>query len=284
MISCIICSRQREISAELNINIASTIGCDYELIIIDNSNNEYSICSAYNEGVRRAKGNILCFMHEDIVYHTTAWGKIVIAYFQKNPKVGMVGVAGTHFLSSVPSGWWETGCKSCHLIQGFEEKGQYQSNLSCVSKYKSVTTQVVAIDGMWCCMQRDIFNFIQWDEITLNGFHGYDIDMSLQVWNLDYEVHIIWDVLVEHKSLGNAGEVFYETYEILWAKWHDFLPIVKGIDLLMSEQEARTEIVELKRIIREKNRYIECVYNSYAYRIGTCILFPLKKIKEWLRI
>ena len=60
MISCIICSRRPDISAELKENIASTIGCEYELVVIDNSKNEYSIFSAYNEGVRRAKGDILC--------------------------------------------------------------------------------------------------------------------------------------------------------------------------------------------------------------------------------
>ena len=73
MISCIICSRRSDISAELKENIASTIGCEYELVAIDNSKKEYSIFSAYNEGVRRANGEILCFMHEDILYHTQGY-------------------------------------------------------------------------------------------------------------------------------------------------------------------------------------------------------------------
>ena len=66
MISLIICSRTADISDELKQNIATTIGCEYELCVIDNSRNEYSIFTAYNEGVRRAKGDILCFMHDDI--------------------------------------------------------------------------------------------------------------------------------------------------------------------------------------------------------------------------
>ena len=50
-ISCIICSRNTEISEELRYNIDYTIGCDYELVVIDNSKKEYNIF-AYNEGVR----------------------------------------------------------------------------------------------------------------------------------------------------------------------------------------------------------------------------------------
>ena len=56
MISCVICSRQPDISAELKENIASTIGCEYELIVIDNSKNEHSIYSAYNQGVVKSMG------------------------------------------------------------------------------------------------------------------------------------------------------------------------------------------------------------------------------------
>ena len=74
LISLIICSRKADISEELKQNIAETIGCEYELCVIDNSRNEYSIFSAYNEGVRRAKGDILCFMHEDVLFRTNKWG------------------------------------------------------------------------------------------------------------------------------------------------------------------------------------------------------------------
>lgn len=74
MLSLIICSRTPQISEELEKNIAETIGCEYELVVIDNSKNKYSIFRAYNEGVRLAKGDNLCFMHDDILYKTADWG------------------------------------------------------------------------------------------------------------------------------------------------------------------------------------------------------------------
>ena len=51
-------------------NISETVGCDHEIIVIDNSEKRFSIFSAYNEAIRRARGDILVFMHDDILYKT----------------------------------------------------------------------------------------------------------------------------------------------------------------------------------------------------------------------
>ena len=47
MLSLIICSRTPKISNALEKNIAETIGCEYELVVIDNSQNKYSIFSSF---------------------------------------------------------------------------------------------------------------------------------------------------------------------------------------------------------------------------------------------
>lgn len=74
MLSLIVCSRTNDISNELKENVSTTIGCDYEWVVINNSQNQYSIFSAYNEGVSRAKGDVLCFMHEDVLFRTNNGG------------------------------------------------------------------------------------------------------------------------------------------------------------------------------------------------------------------
>ena len=275
MISCIICSRRPDISAELKENIESTIGCEYELVVIDNSKNDYSIFSAYNEGVHRAKGDMLCFMHEDILYHTKGWGIKVAEYFVQYPKAGLIGAAGTHYLSSIPSGWWEAEILSGNLIQGYSENGVYKTRHDYWANSRNNPTRVVAVDGLWMCIPRKMFEEIRWDDINLNGFHGYDIDMSLQIWKASYEVHIVWDVLIEHKSPGVVDVSFYDSYKHLWTKWTDCLPLVKGSNISASEQEARNRIVELKAQIIKRNTDVEAIYKSHAYRLGKFLLKPL---------
>ena len=70
MISIIICSRTQAISKDLSENVQNTVGCDHELVIIDNSENQYSIFEAYNLGIKQSKGEYLCFAHDDILFHT----------------------------------------------------------------------------------------------------------------------------------------------------------------------------------------------------------------------
>ena len=67
MTSIIICSRKSEVSLELKESISSTIGVDFEIVVIDNSHNKYSIFEAYNLGAKRATNPYLCFIHEDII-------------------------------------------------------------------------------------------------------------------------------------------------------------------------------------------------------------------------
>ena len=85
MISIIICSRAASISDELIQNIDQTIGLPYELVIIDNSDNLYSIFNAYNEGVKRSKYELLCFMHDDIIFKKESnWGKKIVKHFNNS--------------------------------------------------------------------------------------------------------------------------------------------------------------------------------------------------------
>ncbi|HEX2957734.1 MAG TPA: glycosyltransferase [Chitinispirillaceae bacterium] len=68
MISIITCS-QKDPSWDIHVrNIRKTAGVEIEYVRIDNRTNRYNICSAYNEGVKRANGDILVFMHEDVFF------------------------------------------------------------------------------------------------------------------------------------------------------------------------------------------------------------------------
>ena len=106
MISVIICSRQSDITSEQRRNILDTVGCECELVIIDNSGKHYSIFSAYNEGVRKSKGDILCFVHDDVEFVSANWGEKIIGHFD-DKSIGIVGFAGSHMLSKSPMYWVE---------------------------------------------------------------------------------------------------------------------------------------------------------------------------------
>ena len=96
-ISIIICSRTKKLTPVFLENIEKTVGVDYELIVIDNSENKYSIFEAYNLGIKKSKGEVLCFMHDDVLFHTNNWGNILQTIFNKNELIGLIGILNPDF-------------------------------------------------------------------------------------------------------------------------------------------------------------------------------------------
>jgi len=227
MISIITCSRTPELPVDLQQNIANTIGTDYEIITIDNSNNGRTIFQAYNEGVRLAKGDVLCFMHDDILFRFADWGKEVYKAFG-NKKCGLVGVIGCQFLSNKVQPWWDLGHHLGCITQGYFEDGEYKTFQDGVP-LKDESKKGVAVDGLWFCIKRELFERICFDDKTYDSFHCYDIDTCMQVLQAGYQIRVLRDIHIEHKSGGKVSEKYYEQLGQFVNKWCDMLPISRGL-------------------------------------------------------
>lgn len=281
MISIIVCSRRDGISVELKQNIAETIGCEYELVIVDNSKNQFNIFQAYNEGVRRSKGDALCFMHEDVIFHSKMWGLAVSKLLIDEPSVGLLGVVGGQFIPQTPSSYWEGGTRIGKMLQGYIINGVYKTSLE--GPEVLTPANVVAVDGFWMCIRKELFDFIQWDIITYSGFHCYDLDICMQIWQNGYKVQVIPNVLIEHRSPGNTDSSYLEQNRLFFEKWKQYLPICKGIELSEREVAQRTKMVRYMRgylhVVCKQEKELENIRKSKAYRLGKAILKPFK----WLR-
>ncbi len=275
MISIIICSRREDIPPELQNSIAETIGVEYELVVIDNSHHDYSLFSAYNEGVRLAKGEILCFCHEDILFHTPSWGGFVQNLFS-DESIGVVGVIGSHFLPGAPMYWWSSPFISQYSVnndQGVVQRNDHREF------FHGHIADVVTIDGVCFFIARKLFGSLRFDDRTFQGFHLYDMDICMQVQGLGKRV-CVTDVLeIEHFWSENSLKdeqymaVLDHNLELFYHKWEKNLPMVRGID--------EPEIV----IHRLNNLCIQAydatrVRKSRAYRLGRMLLKPLKAFKK----
>jgi GT2 family glycosyltransferase len=218
MISVIVCSRQPSTWDLHSRNIAKTIGCDYEYVRIDNTANIYGICGAYNEGVRRATGDILVFVHEDCFFMEPGWGNVLYAKFGADPALGLVGVAGTQYLTANRPAWISAGQP---LIKGrvIHELSDKQIFALTVFSWDKADAQVVAVDGLFFAIPRFLFNRIKFDEEVFTGFHLYDLDICMQI-GATHRLLVTWDILVKHFSGGNltpqwrdAGIKFLQKYK-----------------------------------------------------------------------
>lgn len=269
MISLIICSTRPHVDDKLLSNISQTIGTEYEVIHIDNSKRQYNIFEAYNLGVERAKGDFLCFMHEDIAYHSKNWGKAVEHHLSQK-FIGAIGVAGGSVVLDRLD-WRFYGFGQVYLIQGnstIEEHPEYYYSHK-QEELKHPMTQVAILDGVWICMRKELFNQIRFDDKNFHDFHLYDSDICMQVNKLGFGVFVTYDVLLEHKSEGTFSEGYKEGLKVFSQKWKDDLPMVKGFIVTQEEIDEALEkaqvhfdkrlahdmkVIELRKVLNMKRQ------------------------------
>ena len=283
MISIIICSRNTIIDPILGNNIKNTIGVPYEIIIIDNSDNRLSIFEAYNEGAARSLYPYLCFMHDDIEYQTTDWGKIVAKHFS-DEQTGAIGIAGSPYAAQMPGSWWAGGLVNINIIPWYS-KNNKPDFLTCPETSLN-KNRVITLDGVWFCLKKELFTKIRFDDINFKGFHFYDIDISLQIHQLGYKLYCVFDILIAHFSKGDMNKNWIENAFILKNKWEQVLPA--SCIKLTYTQQCKAELKTIRELVltmlqnkdRHKNAYKKALmelgsfYKGYFY---PPILFQLIK-------
>ncbi len=226
MISIIICSKDPVLFANVSNNIRETIGVPYEIIRIDNSNRQYGICKAYNIGAAKAKFDIFCFSHEDVIFLTQDWGINVINHL-KDKQVGLIGILGGSPILMVPSIHAkdtvkaESNCIFVDVNTGV--KTLYVDTAT--PDDKSIIKETTGVDGTLMITRRDVYNEFKFDDAILTDFHGYDVDYSIQVQS-KYKVCVVFDVLLEHYFKGGANKAYVTELLKLSRKWKDDFPIV----------------------------------------------------------
>jgi len=198
-LSVVICSRNKSLRKNFLTNLDHSIGCKYELISIDNSYNRYSIFEAYNIGIDRSNAATICFIHEDILFHTENWGLKIIDIFNEFPNAGLIGVAGSRKKSLIPTGWWEHN--KSHLVKNVMQHRPDGTMEVLNTGFSTGNEQeVVVVDGVFMCLRKG--SQTKFNE-NLKGFHNYDQSISLDCLKNGFKVFVTNRVLLEHFSNGS---------------------------------------------------------------------------------
>ncbi|WP_337967359.1 glycosyltransferase [uncultured Flavobacterium sp.] len=283
MISVIICSRYELIDSDLKENIEKTIGVKFELIIINNSQNKYSIFEAYNLGIKQSKGEYLCFIHDDIFIHTNDWGKIISDTFEENNTVGLIGVAGSKVKTKMPSGWWNCpdDQKVINIIQHVKndpEKWEYGF------KTNDEKVEVIAVDGVFMAARKDERIFFN---TKLKGFHNYDLNFSFEYKKYDYKVLVTNQILIEHFSIGNLDEKWIDSTFKIHSIYRKYLPLkidnqFTNKDLQILEFDNGSNFINRSLNLGIKKNVISIWFNLFCMKPYS----PLysKFFKKWIKL
>lgn len=284
MISIIVSSINEEQNVAFRRNIEETIGVEYELLIHDNCQTGWGLCQLYNEYAARSRYDILCFFHEDIIFHTQDWGKILVSFFCGHPEAGVVGFAGSTIKTQHITGWGSyRRAKRMHMIQHFPD-GRVRELFA--NPDSEEFSPVVLIDGLALITTKKVWSEHPFDEQLFQGFHLYDLDFTMQVAQ-HYTNYICHTICVEHFSNGSYTKEWFDESEKFHGKWKDRLPFsvrpyskqfVRKCQSFDSYQAVRlrltytVEDMSLLSIIKQINRVDTFPYKfklaKYIFRAG----------------
>jgi len=221
MISIVVCSKYKDGSDIHRTHVKQTCGVDCEYIAIDNSENNYSITQAYNEGLKRTNSEIVVFMYEDIYFAAPKWGIILIDKFATLDKPGIIGVAGTQCLLKDNPFW---GAAAGPFVKGrvIHQKDRDDLFLTIFGN-EDGDSEVVVVDGLFFAVSRSALNDLSFDEETFDNVHFYDLDICMQV-NRTYKIYVTNDILVKHLSGGAFDETWQKYGKRFLEKYGSRLP------------------------------------------------------------
>ncbi|MFV0467537.1 MAG: glycosyltransferase, partial [Dysgonomonas sp.] len=276
LISIIVSTYNPDKFASFSANVSQTIGLDYEMIPIHNPG-IMGICEAYNKGLLSTKSPYVCFCHDDILFHTSNWGHILVELFEENEGVGLVGCAGAAYKASIPSGW--SSPQTSDLVKlNFIQTNKSGKSINYAKQNKTCNfEEVICLDGFWICAKKEITDQFRFDDHTFKGYHCYDVDYSLQV-STKYKVVVSYDILVEHLSGGAfSKEWLIETYK-LHRKWNKYLPKYIGnisrVDRQVQEMRAFNFLSD--KTIEFKILYLKLMRILFSWKLMSLVGF-----KKW---
>lgn len=269
MISIIICSRETTIKASLSDNIKKTVGCNYELIIVDNSDNRFSIFEAYNMGIDKSTSPYLCFIHDDIIIHTVGWGNTIKCLFNENQKIGLIGIAGSKIKTKMPSAWWDCpeDQKVINIIQHFPNKEKVKWELGFENSHY---IEVVAIDGVFMAARKD--KRIRFNT-KMTEFHNYDLNISFEYKKYNHKIMVTNKILIEHFSIGTLNESWVNSNFQLHSFYKNFLPLSSLKGKINKEYEINNAISFIDQSLKHKK-------NQLAFSIWVK-LFLINPVSEY---
>jgi len=216
----VVCSSQNQLD-EFKEHVIKTSGLHNKLEFLGYENKgEFSLTEIYNRGLREAKNNIVVFMHDDIIIEKNKWAEKIIKLFDKNPDYGVIGVAGTKYLSS--SGrWWEDPKKMYGKVSHTHEGKTWLSSYS--EDLGNELEEVVLVDGVFFAVNKDRLknNFNE----DVKGFHFYDVNFCVENYLSGVKIGVTTLVRINHMSIGMTNDKWEENRQNFADKFKENLPL-----------------------------------------------------------
>lgn len=236
--------------------------CMYkEVQIIEKVNNgEKSLSQVYNEILKESEHDIVVLCHDDLEFDTNRWGDKLLNHFEKNPDYGILGLAGTKYLSQ-DAKWWTIPQTMYGIVNHKHEGKKWTSTYS-----RDILGEIeptVLVDGLFIIINKKQIKH-KFDE-SISGFHFYDLGFCIPNFLDNVKIGVLFNVRVTHLSIGQTNQSWEENRLKFINKYSDKLPL----DITKIEEESETFIFvhdqELILKFEENNKFNNLKNYKYVF-------------------
>ncbi len=233
-------------------HIIESSGLDKNIQVIEIVNKGESLTKSYNRGLEQAKNHIVVFCHDDIDIKTDQWGNKLLQVFSKNPKYGIIGLAGSKSMPS--SGKWWTKKRDLYGVL------LHNNKLLAFSKDIGENIEdLIILDGFFFAIDKRKIKE-QFNE-TVEGFHFYDVTFCFENFLKGVKIGLITSIMINHKSNAYIDPTWEINRAIFAESFKNELPVSIQQD-----------------IYNNKNRVLIGYFNSVFETVHENLI--LKLIKE----
>jgi len=218
MVTVVYCTRESNPTHKEHLIKSS--GLHKHLEVIEIINNGESLTKTYNRGLKQATNNIVVFCHDDLTIETKQWGHKLIKMFDKHPEYGIIGVAGTKFMSASGQ-WWENPKKMYGRVSHTHEGRTWLSSYS--EDMGQEIEEVITVDGVFFAIDKTKIK-TEFNE-TVEGFHFYDVTFCFENYLKGVKLGVITLIRINHKSIGMTNDQWNENRIKFADNFKDNLPV-----------------------------------------------------------
>lgn len=201
-------------------HIEKTCGYENLIEVLPYENNgEYSLTEIYNMGLEIAKGDIIVFCHDDLIFETPEWGKKLLKHFNDNTKYGIIGVAGSNHL--VDGRWWSLRESMHGIVNHTDGFRKWTSMFS--EPQDGIVKDMVVLDGLFFAVDKSKIKHVF--DTDFSGFHFYDLSFCFPNHLDGVKVGLVTDILLTHLSVGHTNEKWEENKNLFEKKYGEKLPV-----------------------------------------------------------
>jgi len=285
---------QHQLTVDCLYNIQKTINEINEIIIIDNSDNDFlsfseikkldssllnklkiirntdnvGVRESLNQGWKNSSGEIILFMHNDLMIYEKDFDIKLKKAFEKNKELGAIGAFGAKRIGD--DNIYKVPYKMSQLARGGNiSNARMDKEIHGFRNLKNEFENVAVFDGMFMCIKRELLDKVGGFDPITETFHNYDNLICIKSLENGYE-NIVISLDVDHlggrttvienwseKFGKDKTQVHIDAHPPLWNYGKGKLPImiedlydndnnvkICGYNLYMNHQLIKQKIYE----------------------------------------